>query len=421
MPLSFSGGLSLSKVGLSSTSQHVIPAGSIIMYNGADPKLGGWSQYFRANGRYIKGTTNTANVQALTNASGTASASITFSPAGVHGSVGSPYNSTYSAFPGTFGSTPPYGGAPAGDHNHTATVGPAPTVGTLPWTSDLTFLLAWIDQTSFPPNTIHIRDTAYSGWTQKLATDPSSPTLFNNVRNIRAAPGTQGVADVDANAIIFGTTSSSSDGYHSHITGLQTQINPATGTYLGGSSFIPPAPTIPTYSAPGLSWVGSQTLPVPGGETHNHPVTSSIYIRNLESKALKLWVAASESGLLTNMMIMFAGDITKLPSYWKVCDGTNGTVDMNNFFMAHASSSGTAHGSPVTKSAVVSGGASTVTWTHHHGYGTGGAPGPGAAQRNIYYHTSGSAPHGHPVASSSVTETNVPPTIELAFIQYVPS
>lgn len=420
MPLSLSGGLSLSKVSFSSTDQHVIPAGSIIMYNGTDPGLPGWSQYFRANGRYIKGTTNNANVQALTNASGTASASITFSPGGAHVNVGSPYNQTYQAFPGTFGSTPPYGGGPAGDHNHTATVGPSPTVGTLPWTSDVIFLLSWLDQTSFPPNTIHIRDTAASGWTQKLATNPGSPTLFNSVRNIRAAPGAQGVADVSAAAISFGPKSTSSNGYHSHSTELQTQINPATGTYLGGSSFTPPAPTQPSYSAPGLTWIGTQTLAPPGGENHTHPVTSSIYIRNLESKALKLWVAASESGLLSNTMVMFAGDITKIPSYWKLCDGTNGTVDMNQFFLSHSSSAGTAHGASVSKSAVVSGSASPVTWSHNHGYGTGGAPGPGQAMRNIYYHTQGPAPHGHSVSSSSVTDTNVPPTIELAFIQYIP-
>jgi hypothetical protein len=420
MPLSLSGGLSLSKVGFGSTDQHVIPAGSIIMYNGTDPKLSGWSQYFRANGRYIKGTTNTANVQAVTNASGSASAALTFTTNGAHTNVGSPYNGTYTAFPGTFGSTPPYGGGPAGDHNHTATVGPAPAVGALPWTSDVTFLLAWIDQTSFPPNTIHIRNAAASGWTQKLATDPGSPTLFNSIRNIRAAPGTQGVADVSASAITFGVTSTNSDGYHSHVTELQTQINPATGTYLGGSSFITPGPSQPSYSAPGLTWSGTQVLAPPGGENHSHGVTSSAYIKNLESKALKLWVVAAESGLLTDTMVMFAGDITNLPPYWKLCDGTNGTVDMNQFFMAHASSAGTAHGAPVSKNITVSGSAATVSWSHNHGYGTGGAPGTGAAFRNIFYHTQGPAPHGHSISTSTVTENIVAPTIELAFIQYIP-
>ena len=415
MPLSFSGGLSLSKVSLSSNDKHVVPAGSVIMYNGTDPKLPGWSQYFRANGRYIKGTTNTANVQALTNASGSASAAITFTTNGAHTNVGSPYNGTYTAYPGTFGSTPPYGGGPAGDHDHTATVGPAPAVSALPWTSDLTFLLAWIDQTSFPPNTIHIRNTAESGWTQKLATDPGSPTLFNSIRNVRAAPGTQGVADVSAAAITFSPATSSTDGYHSHTQQISGGVNPATGTPLGGSSYNPPIPLQPS-----LLMIKTQVLSPPGGENHAHAVTSSAYIKNLESKALKLWIVAVESGLLTDTMVMFAGDITKLPSYWKVCDGTNGTVNMNQFFLSHASSAGTAHGAPVSKTVTVSGSAVSIPWTHNHGYGTGGAPSDGTVQRSTYYHTSGPAPHGHSVSTSTVTETIVASTIELAFIQYIP-
>jgi hypothetical protein len=277
----------------------------------------------------------------------------------------------------------------------------------LPWTSDITFLIATSDQREFPPNTLHIRNNSDSGWTQKLATNPGSP-YFNTVRNIRGTPGAVSPGETDYASVSLAITSSSTSGGHDHYVAQTSYTNPATGTSLGGGS----------YPAPG--YIGSQTV-FPTAQDHSHPVSSTFAIKNLQSKALKLWVAAQASGLLLDTMVMYAGNISTLPSYWKLCNGLSGTVDMSNVYLSHSSSGGTSHGATFAKNANIIGTASTVSWTHNHGYGTGGAPAPGSATKD-YYHTSGPAPHGHSYSSTTtITETYKPNTIELAFIQFIPT
>lgn len=385
----------------------IIPAGTIILFDGATPSISGWTNYSAATGRYIKGTTTEANIGSVVNRSGNVSGTIEFATAGAHMSIGSTFKSTWIAYPGTFGSSQALTSGPAGGHTHTATVATESVANVLPWTSDITFLLATTNQQTFPANTIHIRDIADTGWTQKLATNPGSPT-FNTIRNIRGSPGATAPTETSLVSATLTSTSSSVDGTHSHFVNDTGYVNPATGTSLGGSSYLPPSPSF-TGSAPTS----------PSAQAHAHTVTPDFAVKNLQSRALKLWVAAQASGLLSNTIVMYSGSLTSLPSYWKVCDGTNGTIDMSNVYLSHSSSSGTSHGSPFNRTANLTGTTSTESWTHNHGYSTGGAPSGGYATKD-YYHTSGSQPHSHDYASApSMTETYVANTIELAFIQYV--
>jgi hypothetical protein len=411
--LTVSGAINFSGQGFRVFSlEYIIPANTIIMFDGANPAVNGWSTYSAADGRYVMGTNVQARVGVTTNISGNANGMIELALSGAHAGVGPTFKNNWFAYPGTFGSSQALTSGTAGSHAHSATVtssGAYPIANVLPWTSDITFLIATSDQREFPPNTIHIRNNADSGWTQKTATNPGSP-YFNTVRNIRGTPGAVSPGETSYVSVSLAPVSSSSGGTHDHYIADTAYRNPATGTSLGGSSYLPPSP----------SFVGSQTVS-PTAQAHTHTVSSTFAIKNLQSKALKLWVAAQASGLLNDTMVMYAGNISTLPSYWKLCNGSGGTVDMSNVYLSHSSSVGTVHGATFAKNANLIGSAAPVTWTHNHGYGTGGAPSAGYATKD-YIHTSGPAPHGHSYSSTTtITETYKPNTIELAFIQFIPT
>lgn len=387
-----------------------IPAGTIIMYDGADPSISGWTLYSNTTNRYIRGTGTQGNINTTYANTGNVSGTIAFGPGGAHLGAGPSFKTSWIAYPGTFGSSQALTSTVAGAHTHTSTISNKPVTNALPWTSDFTFLVASTDQTVFPANTIHMRDTAVSGWTQKLATNPGSPT-FSTVRNIRGSPGATSPTETAlATAPIAGPIITSYDGSHDHFAADTAYRNPATGTSLGGGSYLPPSP----------SFVGSQPAPSPDGQSHAHVVTSTYYLKSLQSKAMKLWVAAAQTGVLSNTMCLYSGTLSSLPSYWKLCDGFDGTPNMSGFYLSHSSSSGTSHGATISKSSEMQATTSPASWTHHHGYGTGGASSGGYATKD-YYHTSGSAPHNHSYSSTpSITDSYNPETIELAFIQYTP-
>jgi hypothetical protein len=90
-------------------------------------------------------------------------------------------------------------------------------------------------------------------------------------------------------------------------------------------------------------------------------------------------------------------------------------------YLSHSSSTATAHGTSFSKATSFTATTVADSWTHNHGYGTGGASSGGIATKS-YVHTSGSAPHFHALGSiTNMTETYEPNTIELAFIQFIPA
>lgn len=359
------------------TPQPSIPTGSIIMYNGVDPTAAGWSRYSAADGLYIQGTATQAEIATTVAASGTLSATYTLGTTGAHTSANLMYvdSSVNSGFNSNMDPIS------AGDHTHTGSASVTLTTAR-PYTTELTLLIATTNQAEFPANTIHMRDSSTTGWTQKVAATAT--------RNIRG--GASGVADVNR-VTPTGSGTTSSSGAHTHI-GPNVKVGTAS-TQTGNTKSI-------TSTA---------------GQAHTHTLTATGFVNNMLSKALKLWIAASQNTALTGDMVMFAGTLTDLPSYWKVCDGNNGTVDMQAYFLGYSNSSATAHGTVVNKSVTATASTSTNTWTHEHGTGT--------TATNIYtsamYHTSTSISHSHTVGVNGITDTYVAPTIKLAFIQYVPA
>jgi len=384
-----------------------IPVGSIIMYNGANPSLSGWSVYSDATNRYIKGTGSQANVGVITANSGSVSGNIVTALAGAHGSIGPSFKSTWIAYPGTYGSSQALTSATAGNHTHDVRITSSVVSGSLPWTSDFTFLVATSEQSQFPANTIHIRDTGAAGWTQKLATNPGSP-LFYVGRNIRGNPGSVAPSETAANSKTLPLITTNASGSHGHFVNDTNYVNPATGTSLGGGSYNPPSPT----------FVGSNPGPSPDGTSHTHTATNVYNLRLLPSRVVKLWTAAAATGALSNTMVLFSGTLSSVPSYWKLCDGFNGTVNMSGSYLAHSNSAATAHLTSAVKTSNFTTTASPDPWTHSHGYGTASQGNGGFASKD-YWHTAGSSPHGHSNGSTlDITDTYTPDTVELAFLQY---
>ena len=118
---------------------------------------------------------------------------------------------------------------------------------------------------------------------------------------------------------------------------------------------------------------------------------------------------------------MYCGDLSLLPSYWKICDGTNGTVDMRNYFFGHATT-GQTHG----QESVIDytfpsslGSLTTSTWTHSH-YDP---PATFTYDAGPYLgsHPSYNASHTHTISGTITSASDyLPAHIKLAFIKFVP-
>ena len=364
--------------GFTSPYVYKIPADTVIFYNGTySAPVDGWDIYTDAVGKFISGTATQGEVATTAAASGsTVSTAGSLSTAGDH--LGSTVSST--------------GGAGSLDTNfftaggHTHTVTPASqtlTTELKPINTAITVLRTTTEQRFFPANTIHINSTNLVGGTQKIAA-----TLPRYICG--------GTSVADAAATTHDATFSVSlhnSGTHSHTGGGTTY---RTGATSGSSN--------PRYTSASTS-------------THSHTLTSSTSISRLRGKLLKLWIAASQQLPKSATVVMYCGNLSLLPPYWKVCDGTNGTIDMQGYFVGYASSSATAHDTVYgTATSYNMSGPTLATdnYTHAH-Y---------ALSVSIYSflfrpHGLESFPHTHALSGASLTTDAFPANIKLAFIQLV--
>jgi hypothetical protein len=367
-------------------SAYIIPANSVIIFNGTySGTIGTWDLYSDALDKLIVGTINQVNVGVSFASTGQSS-----STAGTIGSDGSHYGSS-TGIPGGSGSLTGYqNNGPAGSHTHSSTW----NVSTLSANSDIkpvhttfTLLRTNANTNSFPANTVHISATNIYSGTQQLATSSN-----------RFIAGGNSKTDNPATAHSITHTTSDDGANHNHFNGANyARVNSA---YYGS-----------------LSQNGYDNNNQPA---HNHTLTKTVSISNLRGKLLKVWLAAASSIPKSSVIIMYCGDLSILPSYWKVCDGTNGTIDMQNYFLGYAGSSATAHDTLTSANTQytldVGSYTSSNDWQHSHyqfsyGYNT-----------SMYVnHVYGNHPHNHAVSGGSLTSTYEPPHLKLAFIQLIPS
>jgi hypothetical protein len=354
------------------TLNPVIPTGTIILYNGTDPSNASWPRYSAADNLYLQGTTTQAEIGTSTSPSTNVSYEYSLGVTGAHTSTsGYTFNSSITA--GAISAIP---NNPAGDHNHGLSISPATVTNARPHTGNVTLLRASSNQTTFPTNTIHINSSNKNGWTQKLAT-----TYKRYVRGVST-----GVAEVAAIAAsVSGTTGS--DGQHDHV--------------LGG---------VRSSSSTGSGVVNTASGT---GQIHNHSVTVEVTPDSIKGKLFKMWIAASADPGFGTTMVMYDGTLSTLPSYWKLCDGANGTVDMRGYFLGY-STSASEHAVETANTLTVYSSGAYGDWTHQHAT----AVTTGNSYRvDTTGHQSQGFSHTHTVTAISGSTSHDPGTYRVAFIQ----
>jgi len=361
-----------------STLNPVIPAGTIILYNGTDPSNVSYPRYSAADNFYLQGTTTQAEIATNTSPSTNVAYEYSLSTTGAHTST-SGYTFNASANAGAITAIP---ANPAGDHSHALSISPttfnnagSPTTAR-PHTGNVTLLRAASNQTTFPTNTIHINPSNRNGWTQKLATS------YN--RYVRGV--STGIAEVDAIAqSVSGTTSTA--GQHDHLQGgVRSSSSAGSGTPNNASLT---------------------------GQDHTHSATVTVTPDSIKGKLLKMWIAASADPVFATTMVMYDGTLASLPSYWKLCDGANGTVDMRGYFLGYSTSASDHAVATANTLTTYSSGADSA-WTHQHAAPTNF----GSAYRvDQTGHQSQSFSHNHTVTAVGGSGAHDPGTYRVAFIQ----
>jgi hypothetical protein len=364
--------------GFTSPYVYAIPANTVIFYNGTySAAVNGWTLYSAAANSLIVGTATQSEVAVATAASGsTVVQAGTLSTAGLH--IGTQVASTGGS--GTYDTS----FVSAGDHTHTVTPSSI-TISTemKPVSTTVTMLQTTTEQKFFPANTIHIGATNLFSGTQKLAT--TSDRYISGGSAITDNPS------VDHTATF--TVSSYSSSSHTHM--------------AAGSSYRTGASTGSSHSA----------YTTGNSASHTHTLTATAQMTALRGKLLKLWITATRQLPKNSLVVMYCGDLSQLPSYWKVCDGNNGTVDMQGYFLGYATSAATAHGTITSATTTYSTSGPTIAsndYSHEH-Y---------SVSTSIYStlyrpHALESFPHTHTLATQSLTTDAFPANIKLAFIQLV--
>ena len=419
----------------SSTAQDIgfdLPPDSIIFFEREsenDPIPSGFTVYEEANNRLIFGTTNTVEIGTLegTSANFTNGA---FPGPGLVTTSGGPHGSPTPAlfrgviYPGPPGPSPtiPVASITIDSGNHAGHT----HVGALSTTS--------VPSTVQPPGRYIVPITNSSTVSQI----PINAIIFSS----SSSPGFQRKTfDTNSAGLYVGTTKNSRS-KSGEVINHPISINPG-GDHIHSSpaSGAVPYTTAPT-GKPGV--VTTPRVGVPGG-VHTHP---SVIISNKifeEFKHLLPFIATSSKTVKSGMIVMFKG--ASVPSGWKLCDGTNGTPDMNGFYLGYDNNenghgvvkSGRRLGStdvyPLTpknqpgfvnhptyyitdfpESTVLNATFPTETWTHSHLTNNGAI-----FRTNLPNQRHGPAPiphsHVYPRNGFRMPLTFVPDRIKLVFIQ----
>ena len=332
----------------------MVPEGLIVVYNGAAAPTG-WTQFAAADARYIVGAGDTY-AGGATGGGSVATLSITTSSAGGH--VGTQVDP---AMRGAAGATT-YGGwtgSSYGAHTHDITE----AQGVVPNYQDTLLIKA---------------DDLYHELPKNAAI--FSTSSFNNLNNIYTADrllrannalGTGGNANATSMTI-------SSAGAHIHVGSLAYQAS--TG-----------------QAAPEFQTAGA----------HNNALTGALtyYIKR---KLLSAWSDASKEFTVENNMIAMWESATP-PEFWKICDGTEGTPDLRDYFieMVLTGSEDTTGVGNNTIDIDVSG---THGWVHDHALDQTGANATSAAHE--------SEDHSHAHTGSENAVAFIPSYYALYFIMH---
>ena len=327
-----------------------VPSGLIVLYNGTSAP-DGWTLFTSADGKYPVGAGSTYAVGATGG-----STSITTNASDSQGS----HNGSAS-FTNNAGTPFETGKSAAGAHTHTLSFNYEPPFYTL------RLIKADSELPQLPANGVVLSASTLSGLTE--FTTPEGKIL-----KVAATIGSGG-----NNTIPAGT--SSSIGEHHH------------GTTDCGSNI-------------GSSTCASES----SGMTHTHPTTSFVITPAIKRALMSAWYDANNAYNLQGGMYAFYQSITP-PDGWYLCNGSNGTVDLRDYFIEFTDTSddGTRTGDNTISLASCT--LSSVDWNHSHKSTTF----DDSLALPDQWHASQNATHSHTIAALS-GKSYVPPYYALAII-----
>ena len=330
-----------------------IPEGLIVGYAGTIAPSG-WSLFTSGQDRYLVGAGSTYTVGA---AGGTDVNSGTLVTAGSHTGA-STFWSSY-----TGGS---YGASASGNHTHTY------SFQSNPLRRRMVLIQADAGQTKLPANALVLSGAVtLSGLTQQ----------YDNELSLLYLSDTTGTITATASA----TPTSSSSGAHTHYGGCS-------------KSAVTPGEYQQEYNI----------LTDQGAHTHTVTVTGISW--SVKRRYLKAWTNASAAFNLAANMIGMWESITP-PDGWSLCNGSNGTPDMRDYFVYFGPSANAGDAS----------GDNTITWNYSTPQSAGHAhQGSGPTYSGDYAAQFAAHSDSHQMAghSGSGNGSFLPPYYALAFIMY---
>jgi len=144
---------------------------------------------------------------------------------------------------------------------------------------------------------------------------------------------------------------------------------------------------------------------------HDHSVSAAYSQTKINSQLYNLWKLVVAKSPTKDMILMYVGSLSALPSPWYLCNGQNGTVDIRDRIIGY--SDGNTWGNLVLSDGYATATAVTTnTQIHTHSSGADIYADRGAAG----LHTNFEWNHTHTI--SATTSQYTPASINVAFIQY---
>jgi len=205
-----------------------------------------------------------------------------------------------------------FNGTTDGEHQHLIIATPYMAY------SQFQFIKALIPMDSFPSNSILLSTLHTSiSWLTNIYDGGTFLKSSNVIGNAVMGQSLSIKTDVTTTDIDFGN-----NGQHEH------NWDTASAAPAGGN------PTTRIFP-----WPGPSAFDGYAGE-HTHNFASVILTQNIKKTYATAWTKASASFQGFNGMIgMWDGSPTALPNGWVLCNGTNGTLDLRNYFINIGNSS----------------------------------------------------------------------------------
>ncbi|MBI9092308.1 MAG: tail fiber protein [Desulfobacterium sp.] len=343
-----------------------VPKGLIIYTRGSTAPEG-WEPFSPANNKMVIGAGGLLSPGAIGGSDSPVNYTGSTSESGAHylgGEAWAPSN--------TGGETVSLYNTPAGQHSH-----PLGDAIYIPKKNNLSLIRSIQGGNDFPVGAVLM-----SVNTQEL-----QPGLTNILTDGQHIGVSATVGSINESAYVrLGTA-----GSHRHTGGLSTrQVTGITNWYVKGDTFA-------------------------GAHGGNVPVSVT---NRLKTMLLSLWEASSEKiDTADGMVAMWESDIP--PVGWRLCDGTNGTVDLRDCFVrggAGGSESAFSSGDNTVDLAAID---DTVTHVVNHGHVSGNAATTTISMIDLY-HDDKEWTHQHTISSAAKSNISwLPPYYSLSFVQRV--